>query len=92
MEEIDWKNGGYPRYSVGSTDSLDYHIVASSHLKNWMENSMNQIDKAIGIADLPPKKDKIHVAYIGVDPFRFKRDVEGGKSVRQMYEVPEDQV
>ena len=36
MEELDWKNGGFARYSVYSSDYLDAHITSSVHLKQWM--------------------------------------------------------
>jgi glycosyltransferase involved in cell wall biosynthesis len=36
MEEEYWKNGGYPQRSVEYQNQLDYTVVSSQHLKDWM--------------------------------------------------------
>ncbi|GAM20978.1 hypothetical protein SAMD00019534_041530 [Acytostelium subglobosum LB1] len=36
MEEEDWKNGGFARYSLSMQSQLDLSIVTSDHLKEWM--------------------------------------------------------
>ncbi|EFA79233.1 putative glycosyltransferase [Heterostelium album PN500] len=36
MEENEWKNGGFARYSLSLQSQLDLSIVSSDHLKEWM--------------------------------------------------------
>lgn len=36
LEEIQWKNGGYPRMAISYQELLDLNIVSSAHLREWM--------------------------------------------------------
>lgn len=38
LEELDWMNGGHPRFGVGYQDALDLNIVTTRHLAKWMES------------------------------------------------------
>lgn len=55
LEEVYWKNGGYPRLAIEYQEQLDLNLVASQHLRNWM----------IGRG---AKADQIRVCHINVDP------------------------
>ena len=37
VEELDWLNGGYPRFGVGYQDVLDLNVVTTQHLAEWMQ-------------------------------------------------------
>lgn len=77
MEEEYWKNGGYPRLSVGYQEQLDLNIVTSEHLKNWM------IQRG---AD----PDRIAVCYINVDPERWRPDPQVRSKVRNELGIVEE--
>ncbi|OIQ53977.1 putative glycosyltransferase EpsE [Moorella thermoacetica] len=77
MEEENWKNGGYPRLSVGYQELLDLNIVASNHLKHWMIK--RGADASI-----------IEVCYINVDPERWKPDQEVWSRVRKQLGIAEE--
>jgi len=58
---LDWRNGGYGRYSIESQLWLDHTLVSSKSLRGWMKaNDLAGID-AYGVPNL-------HVVYVGVDP------------------------
>ncbi|MFQ3633690.1 glycosyltransferase family 4 protein [Roseiflexus sp.] len=64
-----WKNGGYPRASVGYQTQLDLNIVTGAHVKRWMV--------ARG-AD----PDRIEVCYTNVDTDYWRPDRERRVRVR----------
>lgn len=35
-EEMNWLNGGHPRFAVGYQDALDMNVVSTRHLADWM--------------------------------------------------------
>jgi glycosyltransferase involved in cell wall biosynthesis len=37
VEEPHWLNGGHPRFGVGYQDVLDFNIVTTKHLAEWMQ-------------------------------------------------------
>lgn len=78
MEEPAWKNGGYPRYSVGSRDQLDFSMVTSEHLKRWM------IDRGT-------EASRLRTVYINCDPDRWKPDAGMRRRVRAELGLPEHQ-
>ncbi len=78
MEEPHWKNGGYPRYSIGSRDQLDFSMVTSAHLKRWM-------------VDRGGEAERIEPVTINVDPDRWTPDAGLRRSVRAELGIPEEQ-
>ena len=69
MEEEHWKSGGYPRLSVAHQDLLDLNVVASEHLRHWME--AHGLDATRG-----------RVCHINVDTDQWRPDVVRRKRVR----------
>jgi len=69
MEQIDWNGGGFPRLGVGYQSTLDLNIVASKHLKSWMQ-------------DAGANEDQVEVAYIDVDTRRFCPDPDLRQRIR----------
>ncbi len=61
MEQEDWKNGGYGRYSLGSADQVELTIVASQHLRDWMVKRGG-------------RADHIEVCHINVDAEYWRSD------------------
>ena len=76
MEEEYWKNGGYPRYSVGTQEMLDLNIVSSRHLREWMV--------AQGA-----RAERIEVAYTNRDTETWKPEPEARERVRTELGVPD---
>ena len=74
MEEEYWKSGGYPRYAVAYQPQLDLNIVASRHLKRWLE--------ARG-AD----PQRVEVATINVDPDAWTPDPKQRAAVRTTHRI-----
>lgn len=70
MEEPHWKNGGYPRYSLGQQSQLDLTMVTSDHLKRWMVQR--------GASD-----QRLRTVYINCDPQRWRPDPALRSRVRQ---------
>ncbi len=52
-EEMNWLNGGHPRFAVGYQDALDLNVVSTGHLSKWM-------------VGLGADQDKIRVMYTGI--------------------------
>lgn len=78
MEEPAWKNGGYPRYSVGSRDQLDYSMVTSEHLRRWMVQRGTD-------------EQRVGTVYINCDPERWKPDAALRRRVRAELGIREDE-
>lgn len=77
MEEEYWRDGGYPRYSVGMNPVLDHSFVISKHLKEWM-------------VQRGAEPEKITPVHIGVDTERWKRNEEARAHVRALYKIPDN--
>ncbi len=75
-EEV-WKNGGYPRASVGYQSQLDLTIVTGDHVKRWMV--------ARG-AD----PERIHICYTNVDVDRWRPDPQRRAEIRTSLGLGED--
>jgi glycosyltransferase involved in cell wall biosynthesis len=73
----DWKNGGYPRASVGYQTQIDLTIVTGAHVKRWME--------ARG-AD--PKR--IEVCYTNVDTDYWRPNAERRARTRSILGLADD--
>jgi glycosyltransferase involved in cell wall biosynthesis len=65
-----WNSGGYPRLSVQFHEQLDLTMTASEHLRTWM-------------LDRGADRDRIEVAYVGVDLEQFRPDAEARRRVRR---------
>jgi glycosyltransferase involved in cell wall biosynthesis len=72
-----WKNGGYPRASVGYQSQLDLTIVICDHVKRWMV--------ARG-AD----PERIHICYTNVDVDRWHPDPRRRAEMRTSLGLGED--
>jgi glycosyltransferase involved in cell wall biosynthesis len=79
MEEQQWKNGGYPRFAVGTQEWLDLNIVASRHLKQWM------VDRGADAA-------RIEVCHINVDTEQWRPRPEVRRRVRDELKLDADEV
>lgn len=77
MEEEYWRNGGYPRYSVGVNSLLDHSFVISEHLKEWM-------------VERGAEAEKITTVHIGVDTTKWQRSDEARRHVRGMYNITDN--
>lgn len=69
-EQDFWKNGGYPRYSVGAQDSLELNICTSEHLKSWMVKR-------------GAEPERIEIAYINVDSELWRPDPSQREKTRR---------
>lgn len=67
----DWKNGGYPRASIGYQTQLDLTIVTGDHVKRWMV--ARGADPA-----------RIEVCYTNVDTDYWRPDAERRTRMRSM--------
>jgi len=70
MEEEHWKSGGYPRLAVTHQELLDLNVVASEHLKHWMEE--HGLNSTRG-----------RVCYINIDTEQWRPDPVQRKRVRK---------
>lgn len=77
IEEMHWRNGGYPRDSVDNGAFLDQQIVISEHLRQWM------IDRGA-----EPKK--IAVCHLNVDEREWRPDPATRAAVRQELGIDPD--
>ncbi|KAF2077714.1 hypothetical protein CYY_000961 [Polysphondylium violaceum] len=80
MEEENWRNGGYPRYSLSMQPYLDLSIVSSNHLKQWMQSRQQQQQQQID-------NDKIQVSFINVDPKEFEMNKSFRYEIRNLYHI-----
>ncbi len=69
VEELDWINGGHPRFGVGYQDVLDMNIVTTAHLSGWMRSRG---------AD----PGRVRVMYTGVRPPGLERTISNRVIVR----------
>lgn len=70
VEELYWKNGGYPRMSVQYQELIDLNIVSSENLKTWMINR--------GSA-----QDKIAVCYTNIDAEKWDQSPDVRSKLRE---------
>lgn len=73
----DWKNGGYPRASIGYQTQLDLTIVTGEHVKRWMV--------ARGADPV-----RIEVCYTNVDTDYWRPDAERRARMRSMLGLADD--
>ncbi len=59
VEEMYWKNGGYPRMSVEYQELFDLNIVSSEYLKAWMVNRGSNQEK-ISVCRTNVNVEKLH--------------------------------
>jgi glycosyltransferase involved in cell wall biosynthesis len=76
-EAPDWKQGGYPRFSIDYQKYLDNTIVTTAYLKNWM------IDRGANAL-------KIDVCHTNIDASYWKPDLPVREKVRKNL-LPSDQ-
>lgn len=76
VEEPHWLNGGHPRFAIGYQDLLDFNIVTSKHLAEWMERR-------------GAEAGRIRVMYIGIRISRTEQPGELRRSVRAELGIPE---
>ena len=77
IEEPEWKDGGYPAYSITYSAFLDRTVASSEHLKDWMTER--------GTAP-----EKISVVTTNIDSEEWRRDRYDGDTLRRKWELPED--
>jgi glycosyltransferase involved in cell wall biosynthesis/GT2 family glycosyltransferase len=76
VEEMYWKNGGYPRMSVEYQELFDSNIVSSEYLKTWMINR-------------GANRDKISVCYTNIDVEQWQPSEELRSKLRNELAVDE---
>lgn len=76
-EEMNWLNGGHPRFAVGYQDALDLNVVSTGHLSKWM-------------AGLGADQDKIRVMYTGIKSQPVSLTEEKRVSVLRGFELDEN--
>jgi glycosyltransferase involved in cell wall biosynthesis len=77
VEEPHWLNGGHPRFGVGYQDALEFNVVTSGHVAEWMRE--RGADRA-----------RIRVMYTGVRPPRLDRSGNDRQRVRARYGIHGD--
>jgi glycosyltransferase involved in cell wall biosynthesis len=77
MEQEDWKNGGYPRYSLNYSPFLDFTAASSEHLRSWMVQRGGE-------------PDKISVCTCNIDTEVWDRRKYKQETLRAKYDVPAD--
>eukprot|EP01133_Synstelium_polycarpum_P011492 gene11492-13404_t len=95
MEEEDWKNGGFARYSVAMHSQFDMTIVSSDHLKDWMVKRLPQpVHEQDELPTSHTSKDdgRIQVAYINVDMTEFYLNLVERSRIRTRYNIPPGQI
>lgn len=76
-EEMNWLNGGHPRFAVGYQDALDLNVVSTGHLSKWM-------------AGLGAEQDKIRVMYTGIKSRPVSLSEEKRVAVLRGFELDEN--
>ena len=74
----DWMDGGFPRLSIIFQAMLDFSIVASNSLRNWMVKE--------GIAE-----NRLRVCTINIDTEYWRPDPETRQKLRAQFGIQEDQ-
>lgn len=70
IEEMHWRNGGYPRDSVDNAALLDLQIVVSEHLRRWM-------------TERGAEPSRIAVCHLNVDEHEWRPDAGARATVRR---------
>lgn len=78
-EEMHWRDGGFPALSLNYMNYLDATLVASAHLKQWMEGRGGAADR-------------IFVRYVNVDTELWRPDLTARSKLRSYYGIAEDAV
>ena len=78
-EELHWRDGGFPALSVRFREYLDATLVASGHLKQWMQGRGGDAER-------------IFVRYINVDALHWRPDPSARREVRKRYGISEQAV
>ncbi len=76
IEELNWKNGGYPRLGAGLEAMLDLNIVSSEHLRDWM-------------LDRGARPEKVSVCYTNVE-VPAELDDESKARTLEEYDIPDN--
>ena len=77
MEQEEWKDGGYARMALDQEEHLDYNIVATNHLKNWMEARGGQ---------------KVHTIYIAIDTTLWQPSSRDRQAIREQHNIPDNKL
>jgi glycosyltransferase involved in cell wall biosynthesis len=78
---LEWRNGGYGRYSIENQQWLDHTLVSSNKLKAWFESEGHAGVDAYG-------RPLLHVVYVGVDTGECRRlSRRERRSIRQRYGI-----
>lgn len=78
MEEVHWKNGGYPRLSITYQPFLDCTVVSSQHLRTWM-------------AEQGGHADRIEVSTTNINTEDWSCTRFDRSNLRRAYQIDEDQ-
>ena len=76
IDEPEWKQGGYPAYSVAYRSFLDRTVASSRHVADWM------IERG-------GDTGKISVVTTNIDAEYWRRDQLGPEALRRKWDVPE---
>jgi glycosyltransferase involved in cell wall biosynthesis len=77
MEEENWKSGGFPARSVEHQALLDLNLVASQHLRSWMQRRGADADRVV-------------VCHINIDPVRWAPNPDLRRSTRATLAVADE--
>lgn len=77
VEELNWLNGGHPRFGAGYQDALNLNIATTNHLAKWMQSRG---------AD----QTRVRVLYTGVKLPKFKDATDTRQLIRQRYGIATD--
>lgn len=77
IEELAWKEGGYPAFSLAYQPFLDRTAASSQHLKDWM-------------AERGANPERISVVTTNVDVAHWSLERFDAAALRRKWEVPED--
>jgi len=78
VEEPQWLNGGHPRFGVGYQDLLEFNIVTTAHLAEWMQ-------------DRGADGKRIRVVHTGVRVSQAGHPDEVRRQVRAELGIPKDE-
>jgi len=71
---LDWRNGGYARYSLENRRWLDHTLVSSMGLKQWLKDQGHPC-----VRESDGGAENVHVVYIGVDTEECKPSSESDR-------------
>jgi glycosyltransferase involved in cell wall biosynthesis len=79
MEEVYWRCGGHPRAAAAVDCCLGKNIVASKHLKHWMQ--------ARGA-----EPEHVEVCYINVDTGFWREDMDSRRALKKKMNISDNQL